>query len=58
MDEVKLQPWGKGFQFERLVNGGRAAKHVFIAGVEAARDGKALPALGKKRMGRFFESTL
>lgn len=58
VDEVKLQPWGKGFQFERLVNGGRAAKHVFIAGIEAARDGKALPALGKKRMGRFLESTL
>ncbi len=56
VEQVHLQPWGKGFKFERLVNGGSAAKHVFIAGTETVRNGKPLPVLGKKRLGRFLES--
>lgn len=58
LDQVKLQPWSKGFKFERLVNGGEAARHVFIAGNAAIAHGKPVAALGKKRMGRFLESTL
>ena len=58
LEQVKLQPWSKGFKFERLVNGGEAARHVFIAGNAAIAHGKPVAALGKKRMGRFLESTL
>lgn len=56
IEKKKLQPWDKGFKFERLVNEGSAVRHVFIGGQEALKNGKATAALGKKRMGRFLES--
>ena len=56
VEQVHLQQWGKGFKFDRLVNGGSAARHVLIAGNIAVANGKPQPALGKKRMGRFLES--
>ncbi|MFZ5630984.1 MAG: N-acyl-D-amino-acid deacylase family protein [Spirochaetota bacterium] len=56
LEKVKLMPWSKGFKFDRIVNEGAAARHVFIAGQAAIVNGKPAPALGKKRMGRFLES--
>lgn len=58
LEKIRLQPWDKGFKFERLVNEGTAVRHVFIGGREALSNGKPTPALGKKRMGRFLESQL
>jgi hypothetical protein len=57
VEKVKLQPWDKGFKFERVVNEGDAVRHVFIGGQHALKDAKPVAALGKKRMGRFLEST-
>ena len=56
IEKKKLQPWDKGFKFERLVNEGAAVRHVLIGGQQALQNGKATPALGKKKMGRFLES--
>ncbi|MFO1472752.1 MAG: amidohydrolase family protein [Turneriella sp.] len=58
LEEIHIRPWSKGYKFDRLVNGGEAARHVFIAGQQALKDGKPTAALGKKRMGRFLESRL
>ena len=58
LEKVKLQPWSKGFKFDRIVNKGAAARNVFIAGHAAIVNGRPAPALGKKRMGRFLESVL
>lgn len=56
VERVRLQPWAPGYDFTRLVNEGDAARHVFIAGVEVARDGVALEPLGRRRLGTFLEA--
>lgn len=56
VEGVKLQTWGEGYDFTRLVNEGDAAKHVFIAGVEVVRDGAPLEPLGRRRTGQFLEA--
>jgi len=57
LEQIHIKPWSKGYTFDRLVNGGEAARHVFIAGNAAITNGNPTTALGKKRMGRFLEST-
>lgn len=51
-----LAPFGPGLGFQRLVNRGDAARHVYVGGVELARDGEPLPALGARKVGRFLDA--
>jgi len=56
VERVKLAPWAPGYDFQRLVNEGDAARNVLIGGVEVVRDGAPLPSLGSARAGRFLEA--
>lgn len=54
LESPTLAPFAPGLGFERLVNRGDAARRVYVNGVELARDGEPLPALGAVRAGRFL----
>lgn len=54
VEQVRLAPWGDGYNFDRMVNEGDAARSVLIGGQEVVRDGAPLPELGRVRTGRFL----
>ena len=56
VEKVHLAPFPELGGLQRCVNRGDAAKHVWIAGVEVARDGEPLPGLGERRLGTFLEA--
>ncbi len=57
LEHPELAPFPElGAGFERLVNRGDAARHVLIGGVEVARDGEPLPALGVQRTGEVLRA--
>ncbi|MEQ1567465.1 MAG: N-acyl-D-glutamate amidohydrolase [Myxococcota bacterium] len=57
VEGVHLAPFPELGGLQRCVNRGDAARHVWIGGVEVARDGAPLPALGQRRTGKFLEAT-